>query len=191
MAAAAADSRDADAARARLARALERVAAGDRDALQSVYRDTSAKLYGLCLRILGEPSAAEDVLQEVYVTVWNKAGQFDPERASPITWLVTIARNRSIDTLRSRRPATAPAEAAADIPDPSPSAEAALQMSDEARRLRACLGELEPERAALIRAAFFEGSTYEALAHRVDAPIGTMKSWIRRSLLRLRGCLER
>jgi RNA polymerase sigma factor (sigma-70 family) len=87
--------------RSQLAAALARVAAGDRAALRIVYQDTSAKLFGVCLRILNDRGEAEDVLQDVYVTVWRKAGSFDPARASPITWLVAIARNRAIDRLRS------------------------------------------------------------------------------------------
>ena len=103
-----------EATRSQLAAALVRVAAGDRAALRLVYQDTSAKLFGVCLRILNDRSEAEDVLQEVFVTVWRRAATFDPRRASPITWLVAIARNRSIDRLRSsamsRR--TVPIEAA-------------------------------------------------------------------------------
>src|SRR5919201_3653669 len=93
---------DADAARStELAAALVRVAGGDRAALRMVYQDTSAKLFGVCLRILNDRSEAEDVLQDVYVTVWRKAATFDPGRASPITWMVAIARNRAIDRLRA------------------------------------------------------------------------------------------
>ena len=83
--------------------ALGRIPAGDRAALQTVYRLTSAKLFGVCLRILGERAEAEDVLQEVYVTVWRKAADFDARRASPMTWLIALARNRSIDRLRATR----------------------------------------------------------------------------------------
>src|SRR4029450_5928295 len=94
---------DADATRSReLAAALMRAASGDRAALRLVYQQTSAKLFAVCLRILKDRSEAEDVLQDVYVTVWRKAASFDPGRASPITWMVAIARNRSIDRLRSR-----------------------------------------------------------------------------------------
>ena len=93
---------DADATRSQLAAALVRVAGGDRAALRIVYQDTSAKLFGVCLRILKDRSEAEDVLQDVYLTVWRKAATFDPGRASPITWMVAIARNRAIDRLRAR-----------------------------------------------------------------------------------------
>src|SRR5216683_4897247 len=92
---------DAEASRSQLAAALVRVAGGDRAALKMVYQDTSAKLFGVCLRILNDKGEAEDVLQEVYLTVWRKAATFDPARASPITWLMAIARNRSIDRLRA------------------------------------------------------------------------------------------
>src|SRR3981189_2131915 len=117
---------DAEASRSQLVAALVRVAAGDRAALRMVYQDTSAKLFGVCLRILNDRSEAEDVLQDVYVTVWRKAASFDPGRASPITWMVAIARNRAIDRLRasavSRR--MEPIEAADAVSAPAP-AEAA------------------------------------------------------------------
>src|SRR5215831_1902452 len=110
--------------RSQLVAALARVAGGDRAALQLIYQDTSAKLFGVCVRILHDKSEAEDVLQEVYLTVWRKAATFDPARASPITWLVAIARNRSIDRLRSAvgRGRMEPIERAEDVHDPSPAA---------------------------------------------------------------------
>src|SRR5260370_7122307 len=96
------DRMDEDAPASQLAAAVVRVAGGDHAALRMVYKDTSAKLFGVCLRILKDRSEAEDVLQDVYVTVWRKAATFDPGRASPITWMVAIARNRAIDRLRVR-----------------------------------------------------------------------------------------
>jgi RNA polymerase sigma factor (sigma-70 family) len=182
-----------DAARKQLVAALARVAGGDRAALQLVYRDTSAKLFGVCLRILRDQREAEDVLQDVYMTVWRRAETFDPKRASPITWLVAIARNRSIDRLRSSAKSRRmrPLDDAVDVRDGVPSALAQVEMSEEHRRLIECLSELEPRHATAIRAAFLDGATYDELAERVSVPLGTMKSWIRRSLMRLRECLER
>jgi len=184
---------DADATRKQLAAALVRVAAGDRAALRIVYQDTSAKLFGVCLRILKDRSEAEDVLQDVYVTVWRKAGAFDPARASPITWLVAIARNRAIDRLRasavSRR--MEPIEAADAVSDPAPVASERVELGQQQQRLALCLEELEAQHATAIRAAFLDGATYEQLAVRMSVPLGTMKSWIRRGLLKLRACLER
>jgi RNA polymerase sigma-70 factor (ECF subfamily) len=184
---------DADAARSQLSAALARVAGGDRAALNLVYRDTAAKLLGVCLRILQDKIEAEDVLQEVYVTVWQKAAAFDPGRASPITWLTTIARNRAIDRLRagavSRR--MEPIDAANEVRDPAPGAVEVLARSEQQARLNGCLDELEAQHAAAIRAAFLDGATYEELAARMSVPLGTMKSWIRRGLLKLRACLDR
>jgi RNA polymerase sigma-70 factor (ECF subfamily) len=178
--------------RHRLSQALGKVAGGDQAALQQVYQQTSSKLFGICLRILGDRSEAEDALQDIYVTVWRRAGAFDPDRGvSPITWLATLARNRAIDRLRSSKShLNRPIEAAAETPDPALLAEAALVGSETHRRMQGCLGELEPDAAAYIRAAFFDGKTYAALAEAAGAPIGTMKSWIRRALMRLRACLE-
>ena len=174
-----------------LAPAMARLAVGDRAALRELYDATRAKLFGVIVRILSDRSESEDVLQEVYLTVWRRAGAFDPERASAAAWLTTVARNRAIDRLRARpaRP-QAPAEAALALPDPAPGPEARLESSDETRRLQACLDAIRPEEAAAIRTAFLEGVTYEALAQRTGKPLGTVKSWVRRGLLRLRECLE-
>src|SRR5260221_6967490 len=118
------DRMDEDATRSQLAAALARVAGGDRVALRMIYQDPSAKLFGVCLRILNDRSEAEDVLQDVYVTVWRKAATFDPGRASPITWMVAIARNRAIDRLRAtvvnRR--MEPIDAADAVSDAAPAA---------------------------------------------------------------------
>jgi RNA polymerase sigma-70 factor (ECF subfamily) len=183
---------DADATRSQLAAALVRIAGGDRAALRLVYQDTSAKLFGVCLRILKDRSEAEDVLQEVYVTVWRKAAAFDRNRASPITWLAAIARNRAIDRLRasaaSRR--MEPIEAAEAVSDPAPAAVERVELAQQHQRLARCLDELEARQAGAIRAAFLDGATYEELAARMSVPLGTMKSWIRRGLLKLRACLE-
>lgn len=183
---------DADATRSQLAAALVRVAGGDRAALRLVYQDTSAKLFGVCLRILKDRGEAEDVLQEVFVTVWRKAASFDPGRASPITWMVAIARNRAIDRLRasavSRR--MEPIESADAVSDPAPAAVERVELAQQHQRLSRCLEELEARQASAIREAFLDGTTYEELATRMSVPLGTMKSWIRRGLLKLRTCLE-
>jgi RNA polymerase sigma-70 factor (ECF subfamily) len=183
----------ADADRSELVAALARVAGGDRAALQMVYQDTSAKLFGVCLRILNDRSEAEDVLQEVYLTVWRKAASFDPARASPITWLVAIARNRSIDRLRSAAGGRRmdPIDAAEDVRDPGPAAVELVEAAQQSSRLSLCLEQLESRQSSAIRAAFLDGNTYEELAERMRVPLGTMKSWIRRGLLKLRDCLER
>ncbi len=170
---------------------MERIAAGDRDALRQLYQATSAKLFGVCLRILSDREESEDVLQDVYVTIWRRADRFDGARASVMTWVSTIARNRAIDRLRARGP-LAYAEQVDDleIADGQDSAESLLSAADDRSRLQGCMSELDDRTQSVIRTAFFEGVTYEALAQRMDAPLGTVKSWIRRGLAKLKGCLQ-
>jgi RNA polymerase sigma factor (sigma-70 family) len=176
--------------RAALSRALARVAMQDRDALQEVYRRTSRKLFGICLRILGETAEAEDAMQEVYLTIWRRADTFDPTRGNPISWLAALTRNRAIDLLRrSGRRETAPIELADGIADESPDAEAVLVQLGEDARINLCIEQLTKGDAAMIRTAFFDGSTYADLAGRSQLPLGTVKSRIRRALLKLRECL--
>ena len=171
---------------------MARIAAGERAALRQLYEATSAKLFAVCLRILSDREESEDVLQEVYVTVWRRADRYDASRASVMTWVSTIARNRAIDRLRARGPlAYADQVEDLEIPDGAVGAETLLVAAGEAGRLHDCLAELDERTARVIRTAFFEGIAYEALARRLGTPLGTVKSWIRRGLARLRGCLER
>jgi RNA polymerase sigma factor (sigma-70 family) len=174
-----------------LGAALAAVAAGDRTAMRLLYERTSAKLYGICLRLLGSEAEAEEVLQETYVTVWRKAAAFDAARASAITWLAVMARNKAIDRLRARRAPADDLDAALEIADEAPLAPELIDRQRDAQRLAHCLGELEAKAASAIRAAFLDGLSYPELADREGVPLPTMKSWIRRGLIRLRGCLER
>lgn len=184
---------DAEDRRAELVSALRNVAKGEAEALRAVYDMTSAKLFGICLRICGERASAEDVLQTVYVKVWERAGRFDATRASPITWLATIARNSSIDWRRSGATRALrdmlPERAAFAVADDGPRADQLLMATEDGERLDRCLDELEDRTRSCIRSAFFDGSTYAELAERENVPLGTMKSWIRRGLLRLKDCL--
>lgn len=181
-----------DAATQDLDRLLTEVAAGDRRAFESLYRATSSRLFGICLRVLHERADAEDVLQDVYTTIWNKAGQYDAGRANAMAWLAMIARNRAIDRIRATpaRGSQADIEVAEAIADAGPSPLQTTEAADDRARLEHCMRQLEPKRQGLIRAAFFGGATYEELAQRSGSPLGSVKSWIRRGLLQLRGCLE-
>lgn len=170
---------------------LSQVALGNREAFEALYRGTASQLFGICLRVLSQRPEAEDALQEVFTTVWRKAAQFDASRASAITWLAMIARNKAIDRLRSlpARKVQTDIELAQELEDPGASPPQQAQTASDRVQLERCLEQLEPRRRALIRAAFFEGCTYEELATRLDSPLGSIKSWIRRSLLQLRECL--
>lgn len=181
-----------DAARARLREAMQRLADGDRSALEWIYQATSAKLFGICLRILGDRGEAEDALQDVYVSLWQRAKNYDPERASPISWLAVFARNRAIDRLRKGklRSAAVSVDEALELPDKEPLADAILESGERSARIHHCLGTLEERQQHAIRTAFFEGATYAALAEQSGVPLGTMKSWVRRGLARLKRCLE-
>lgn len=171
---------------------LLRAALGDRSAFEALFRNVSGALLAVCLRLIPDRAEAEDVLQESFVAIWHKADQFDPQRATAMTWMIAIARNKAIDRLRGSAHAfkRASVEIADELDDDAPSpAERAESISD-AELLRTCLEALEPRRRQLIRTAFFDGETYEELARRTGSPIGSVKSWIRRGLLQLRACLE-
>jgi RNA polymerase sigma factor (sigma-70 family) len=180
-----------DEARARLFEALRGTALRDGRAFRTLYRLTAPKLFGICLRICGERKAAEDVLQDVYLTIWMRAESFNGQRGSPITWLSTIARNRAIDWRRVNGPArTVPIEHSDDVADERPTTPDLMLLDEQERRLHLCIEELEERQRAAIRTAFFDGFTYAELATRADVPLGTMKSWVRRGLIRLRECLD-
>ncbi|WP_249403526.1 sigma-70 family RNA polymerase sigma factor [Sphingomonas sp. CFBP 13720] len=177
--------------RQRLKSALGAVAAQDRTAMRLIYDQTADKLFAVCLRVLKDTAAAEDTLQDVYLKVWHHAARFDASRASPITWLCSIARNTAIDRLRSsRRVPTGDGEVPDLIPDDAPTADVVLEQRQAQARMIDCIGLLDGDHARCIRAAFFDGHTYVQLADRHNVPLGTMKSWIRRGLLRLRECLD-
>lgn len=181
---------EAGVAPSELVRLMRQIAHQNAGALEALYKRTSAKLYGIALRLLRDEAEAQDVLQDVYVRVWKKAESFDPAKAGAMTWLATLTRNRSIDRLRSRDPTADEVETAVEIADDSPSSLDVLEQEEDAMRLRRCLEELEERARTFIRSAFFDGATYPELADRAGVPLPTMKSWIRRGLQRLRGCLE-
>jgi RNA polymerase sigma-70 factor, ECF subfamily len=174
-----------------LVEALRRVAQGDRAAFETLYKATSMKLYGIIVRILGRGDVADEVLQEVYVRVWQHAGEFNPASGSPITWLATIARNRALDeakrkTMRSLDEYPEVLELPSDD-DPS----ATQERNEELRRLQGCLAGLERERRELLMLVYYHGLTREEIAQRFDRPVATVKTWLRRSLAQLRDCLGR
>ncbi|MBW4330474.1 sigma-70 family RNA polymerase sigma factor [Stakelama sp. CBK3Z-3] len=169
---------------------LDHIGTGDREALRRLYEATSARLFGICVHILKDRELAEDALQEVYLKIWNRAGRYDRNRASPLTWLSVIARNTSLDLHRGvlRQPAGS-ADAIGALVDTDRIADIAMEEKQQHDRLFECLDELPQAENAAIAAAFLDGCTHSELASRQSVALGTMKSWIRRGLIRLRKCL--
>ncbi len=190
------DGSEATRRRTALITALSQTGGGDQQAFRVVYDMTAPKLFGVCLRICGERQAAEDVLQEVYLIIWKRAASYEPARGNPISWLCTIARNRALDWHRSSSPRRREAAeagddaAAAAVSDHQPLADHLLLLEEQHQRLSLCLDSLDDRPRAAIYAAFIDGLTYADVAARSAVPLPTMKSLIRRALLRLRECLR-
>lgn len=170
---------------------IARIVLRDRAAFEQLYSATSAKLFGVCLRVLNNRAEAEEVLQDCFVKVWNNSDRYAVNGYSPITWLVTIARNTAIDRLRTRKDSGADIDDMPELPDRGPTPEAAAIASSEARRINGCLAELDDQKAGAVRGAYLEGESYADLAARFDVPVNTMRTWLRRSLVALKECLSR
>jgi RNA polymerase sigma-70 factor (ECF subfamily) len=174
-----------------LSNLLSRIATRDTVAFAALYKQTSAKLYGIVARILTRGDVAADVLQEVYVRVWEKAGEFDPLKGSPLAWMATIARNRALDEVRRVRPVSLEDqpegfEPAAEEIDPL----GARERSEGLARLINCLNGLDDEKRAIVLLAYYRGLSRDALAKRFGRPVPTIKTWLHRSLAQLRDCLK-
>ncbi|WP_426038258.1 sigma-70 family RNA polymerase sigma factor [Brevundimonas sp. DC300-4] len=171
-----------------LQHALLLTGAGDKNAFGTVYTLTFSKLSATCIRICGDRDAAEDVTSEVYATVWKRASQFDPERGSSIAWLSAIARNRSLDWRRSQRPMTN--DELDQIEDDAPSALDAVIKQQQWQRVLKELAQLSAREREHLHAAFVDGESYVAIARRDGIPLGTMKYWMRRALMKVRSAVE-
>ncbi|MBD3624239.1 MAG: sigma-70 family RNA polymerase sigma factor [Rhodobacteraceae bacterium] len=170
---------------------IVKVSLGDRTAFASLYDATSGKLFSVCLSVLKNRSEAEDALHDVYLRVWNKSDRYAVTGHSPMTWLITIARNLSIDRLRAKRSGEVDLDGAGELIEKRPGPEAASIAASEQRRISACFDELPSDRAIAVRAAYLDGATYQILADRFDVPLNTMRTWLRRSLISLKECLSR
>lgn len=170
---------------------IAKTALQDRAAFAELYSATSAKLFGVCLRILKDRGQSEDALQEIYVKVWVNASAYRPGENSPMSWLIAIARNHAIDRWRAKRPPTETLEAAEEIADSGSTPEQSAIQSSTAKQIENCLSELDKDRANAVRAAYIEGFSYKELAERYSVPLNTMRTWLRRSLIQLRECLQR
>jgi RNA polymerase sigma-70 factor, ECF subfamily len=169
---------------------LDRCAAADSSALQRLYELASPFLFACLTRILRRPALAEEALQDVFVSIWQRAGQFSASRGRPMAWMMSIARYRAIDLLRHER------SAPVLVPDLPERAEAA-ELRDESSAwmpagalLERCLGLLNDQQRSCLELAFLGGNSHEAISRLLGSPLGTVKSWIRRGLQSLRQCLE-
>ena len=169
---------------------MMRVACQDKVAFAQLYRATGGKLFGIAVRILGRGDLAEDILQEVYVKIWQRASEFDAARASAITWMSAIVRNRALDEVRRK-----PALSIGDLPEgwepfsETPDPLGAREQGEDLGRLLACLEKLERSKRQMVLLAYCHGLSREALAARYDAPVPTIKTWLHRTLAQLRLCL--
>ncbi len=174
-----------------IAQLLSRIAAQDRVAFRQIYSSASAKLMGVLLRILGNRAEAEDALQEVFTRVWLRANRYEADKGRGMTWLIALARNHAIDRLRSRREIQSGDEDAMNaVIDTTPRAETRLIAVGEVKRINHCFETLETEKAAALRGAYLTGTSYLDLAAQFNVPLNTMRTWLRRSLLKLRECME-
>jgi RNA polymerase sigma factor (sigma-70 family) len=180
---------------ARLAELLARTALSDQAAYAELYRLTASHLYGVALRILREPAAAEDMLQEAFVNVWHHAGSYRAVKAKPQTWLTSIVRNRCLDQLRRREPDTVSMTREEDATEvdyhaPGPTPVEMLLAGADAHSVRGCVDSLDGGQKQAIALAFYQGLSHAELAEHLRQPLGTVKSWVRRGLERLKACLE-
>jgi RNA polymerase sigma-70 factor (ECF subfamily) len=174
-----------------LSEALRLTAQGDQAAFRSVYAATSVKLFGIVLRILGRRDLAEDVLQQTYIRVWERAGAFDPAAGTPLEWLVSIARSCALDETRR-----GPPRALADCPELLQALSDATGLRDPERnedrlRLQACLERLGADRREVLALAYHYGMTREEIAAGTNRPVATVKAWLRESLAEIKDCVGR
>lgn len=176
---------------------LSRIALRDAAALQTLYGLVASRLLAVAWRVVQDRGMAEDVLQEVFLTVWNQSAQRTAGQSLTLAWLCVVTRNRAIDLLRKKKPETSlhwhdndGDEHFHDVPDDNGSPMEQLLEHEEGQRLGHCLGALEGEPRQAVLLAFYEGLTHPQIAERMRRPLGTVKAWTRRSLLRLKGCME-
>jgi RNA polymerase sigma-70 factor (ECF subfamily) len=174
----------------RIADLLQRVAARDRQAFAELYSATSAKLYGIVLRILKRRDLTDEIVQEVYVKIWQAAADYDTGKGSPITWMAAIARNRAIDEARRVTPVSLDdAPEVMELASKEPDGFAVLQAKQDMQKLLNCMEALEPERRDIVRLAYMNGLSREALSAQFGRPVATIKTWLHRSLAQLKDCV--
>lgn len=169
---------------------LAQCSLGNRQAFETLYRSVSPRLHGIALRFMGRQDLAEEVLQESFVRIWFNASRYEAHLSAPLTWMINITRNLAIDQLRKHREQPLSDGQQDAMTDESPSAHEQLDSEREAHALNRCLDSLEGMQRQSITVAYFQGLSCSELADHLAAPLGSVKSWIRRGMERLRRCLE-
>ncbi|WP_339495664.1 sigma-70 family RNA polymerase sigma factor [Pseudomonas sp. RA_105y_Pfl2_P56] len=169
---------------------LAQCSLGDRRAFETLYRSVGPRLHGVALRFMGRSDLAEEVLQESFVRIWNNASRYEAHLSAPMTWMINITRNQAIDQLRKHRDRPLSDVEQDALADESPSAHDQLSSAREAHALNRCLDSLDGMQRQSISVAYFQGLSCTELAEHLATPLGTVKSWIRRGMERLRRCLE-
>lgn len=170
---------------------IARVALGDREAFASLYDLVSPQLFGITLRVIKQRAAAEDAMQETFTKIWRNADRYQANGYSPMAWLVTIARNTAIDSLRARQKVQFSDFEMHDLPSPEPTAEQRVVAQSELGRITDCMDELQPRRREAIRLAYLDGESYAGISEQMDVPLNTIRTWLRRGLMSLRECMSR
>jgi RNA polymerase sigma-70 factor, ECF subfamily len=175
-----------------LAQLLSKVARKDRDAFNALYSATASKLYGVILRIIERRDIADELLQETYVKIWDRAASYDSSKGSPVTWMAVIARHTALDSVRRITPVSIEdrPEVMNFVSD-EPGPDVRLDQSEEARRLNLCLDALDPERRNIVVLAYMQGHSREELSQAFNRPVATIKTWLHRSLAQLKDCLNK
>lgn len=168
---------------------LQRCGNGDPVAFRLLYDAQASRLYGLALRITRQPSLAGDAVHDALLQVWQRAARFDPQRGSPEAWLTSLVRYRAIDLMRKRARETSGLDMSEEL-DTAPGPLERLMTTAAGQALHRCLSSLDDQQRRVILLAFMEGLSHAELAERLSAPLGTVKSWVRRALLALKACLE-
>lgn len=169
---------------------LSRTAQGDERAFADLYRATSGKLYAVSLQMLHRRDWAEDVVQEAFVRIWHNAGEYQSEKGSVLSWMISIARYRALDMLRAAKSRRETDEEDGPAQEDSHSPEVDLYQKRERADIDDCMDRLEGSQRHAIHLAYFLGMTHFEVCHRLASPLGSVKSWIRRGLERLKRCLE-
>ena len=175
----------------RLQTLLAATARKDESAFAKLYSLASANLYAVALRILKRESSAQDALQDAFVQIWHRAIDFHSDKGSPMAWMATIVRYRALDILRKEVKVVPTAEIDLEQVDAELGPLSKLLETDMAKLLWQCLQEVNEKQRNVILLAFYDGLTHDELAERTSTPLGTIKSWIRRGLQSIKGCLER